>query len=409
MSRIDDLIAEVCPDGVPVKSLSEVGEFIRGRRFTKDDYVDSGLGVIHYGEIYTDYGIAATATHSFVRPELRERLRLARKGDLVIAATGENVQDVCKAVAWLGDEEIAVHDDCYIFRHQMDPTFASYFFDSSCFQRQKIKYLSESKVVRISGSNLAKIKLPVPPIEVQCEVVKALDTFTELDAELDAELEARRRQYEHYRDSLLSFREVDGVRLVTFGEVATIVRGGSPRPIQAYLTDADDGINWIKIGDVAAGGKYITATAEKIKPEGASKSRRVQSGDFVLSNSMSFGRPYIVKLDGCIHDGWLAVKDFRKTFNPDFLYHLLRTSLVYKEMAQRAGAGTVQNLNAEIVKSLVLPAPDLDVQERIVTILDKFDALVNDLSIGLPGELKTRRQQYEYYRDKLLTFRERVA
>lgn len=193
---------------------------------------------------------------------------------------------------------------------------------------------------------------------------------------------------------------------MSFGEVARIVRGGSPRPIQAFLTDAEDGVNWIKIGDVPPGGKFITGTAEKIKPTGASKSRRVEPGDFVLSNSMSFGRPYIMKIAGCIHDGWLAIKDFDDTFVPDFLYHLLRSTPVYRDMASKAGAGTVQNLNAEIVKALTLPVPPMEEQERIVAILDKFDALVNDLSIGLPAEIEARRKQYEYYRDKLLNFEE---
>jgi type I restriction enzyme S subunit len=243
---------------------------------------------------------------------------------------------------------------------------------------------------------ILRYRVPIPPLEVQREIVKILDTFTEL--------EARRRQYEHFRNALLTFSEADGVRWVIFGDAATIVRGGSPRPIRAYLTDADDGVNWIKIGDVAAGGKFITSTSEKIRAEGASRSRRVAPGDFVLSNSMSFGRPYIVKIDGCIHDGWLAIKDFAGTFLPDFLYHLLRTKRVYAEMAQRAGAGTVQNLNAEIVKALLLPAPPLPEQERIVAILDRFDALVNDLSMGLPAELAARRKQYEHYRDRLLTF-----
>jgi type I restriction enzyme, S subunit len=406
VSRIDDLVAKLCPEGVPFVELGKLGAFIRGRRFTKEDYVDSGLGVIHYGEIYTCYGTATAVTRSFVRPELKSGLRLARTGDLVIAATGENIEDVCKAVAWMGDDEIAIHDDCYIFRHGLDPEYVSYFFQSSAFQDQKTKFVSESKVVRVSGANMAKIEMPVPPLEVQRKIARTLDTFAYLEAELGAELEGRRRQYEHYRDSLLAFAERDGVRWVIFGEAATIVRGGSPRPIQGYLTDAADGVNWIKIGDVAPGGKYITSTSEKIKPEGALKSRRVEPGDFVLSNSMSFGRPYIVKIDGYIHDGWLAIKDYAGTFLPDFLYHLLRTTRVYKEMAQRAGAGTVQNLNAEIVKRLLLPAPPLAEQERIVAILDKFDTLVNDLSIGLPAELTARRKQYEYYRDRLLTFSE---
>ncbi len=190
------------------------------------------------------------------------------------------------------------------------------------------------------------------------------------------------------------------------GEIANIVRGASPRPIQSFLAKAEDGIPWIKIGDVPTGGKYITSTAERVTSAGAEKSRRVHPGDFVLSNSMSFGRPYISKIEGCIHDGWLAISDFSASFVPDFLYHLLRSAPVQAEFSRRAGAGTVQNLNADIVKSVSVPIPPLEEQARIVAILDKFDALVNDLSSGLPAEIKARRQQYEYYRDRLLTFRE---
>lgn len=211
MSRIDELLKQHCPDGVDYRPLGEVGEFIRGRRFTKNDYVVSGLGCIHYGQIYTEYGTAADSTVTFLNPALRSSLRLARKNDLVIAATGENIEDVCKAVAWLGEEEVAVHDDCYIYRHSFDPMFASYLFQSSTFQEQKARYVSESKVVRVSGVNLSKIRVPMPPPEVQHEIVKLLTLMAslkaELEAELKAELKARQRQYTHYRNALLTFPE----------------------------------------------------------------------------------------------------------------------------------------------------------------------------------------------------------
>lgn len=205
---------------------------------------------------------------------------------------------------------------------------------------------------------------------------------------------------------MLTFKGLTAEKRAPMGELATIVRGASPRPIQAFLTDSDDGIPWIKIGDTDAGGKYITETTERVTLVGAEKSRRVYPGDFVLSNSMSFGRPYIVKIEGCIHDGWLAISDFDESFVADFLYHLLRSAPVQAEFARRAGAGTVQNLNADIVKSVVVPVLPLEEQRRIAGILDKFDALVNDLSVGLPAEIRSRRQQFEYYRDKLLTFGE---
>ena len=206
---MDDLIAAACPNGVEYRPLGELGEFIRGRRFTQVDYVESGLGSIHYGEIYTDYGTTASSVNRFVSADLKSSLRLARQGDLVIAATGENVQDVCKAVAWLGEDEVAVHDDCYIFRHGFDPTFISYYFQTTRFHDQKVRFASESKLARVSAANLAKIVAPVPPLAVQREVVAVLNKFADLEArlrtELEAELELRREQFVHYRDSLLAF------------------------------------------------------------------------------------------------------------------------------------------------------------------------------------------------------------
>ena len=139
MSRIDGLIKELCPDGVEFRALGEVGEFIRGRRFTKSDYVDSGLGSIHYGEIYTAYGTSTASVRRFVRPELEGRLRLARYGDLVIAATGESVEDVCKAVAWLGGEEVAVHDDCYIVSTRLRSTI-------HCLSSRPTRFVTEGQV-----------------------------------------------------------------------------------------------------------------------------------------------------------------------------------------------------------------------------------------------------------------------
>lgn len=121
---------------------------------------------------------------------------------------------------------------------------------------------------------------------------------------------------------------------------------------------------------------------------------------------MSFGRPYISKIEGCIHDGWLAISDFESSFIPDFLYHLLRSAPVQAEFARRAGEGTIQNLNADIVKCISIPIPPMEEQERIVAILDKFDTLTHSLTEGLPREIALRRKQYEYYRDQLLSFPE---
>ena len=189
--------------------------------------------------------------------------------------------------------------------------------------------------------------------------------------------------------------------------MAEIVRGASPRPINKFITDDEEGINWIKIGDVNPTEKYITTTKQKITIDGTKKSRIVKKGDFILSNSMSFGRPYIMKIDGCIHDGWLSISNFKDYLISDFLYYLLGSSKIQNEFKKKASfGGAVQNLNADIVRAIELPIPSIEEQQKIVSILDRFDKLCNDISEGIPAEIEARRKQYEYYRDKLLTFKE---
>ena len=198
-------------------------------------------------------------------------------------------------------------------------------------------------------------------------------------------------------DELLRELCPNGVEYKKLGEIATVLRGASPRPIKKYITNDSDGVNWIKIGDVPVGSKYITQSEEKITKEGAEKSRYVRKGDFILSNSMSFGRPYILAIDGCIHDGWLSISNFKDVFLSDYLYYLLSSSAIQQEMKKRASfGGAVQNLNADIVKALVLPVPPIEVQSEIVRILDNFTKLT--------AELTARKMQYSYYRDNLLSF-----
>lgn len=190
----------------------------------------------------------------------------------------------------------------------------------------------------------------------------------------------------------------DGVEYKTLGETSSIIRGASPRPIKNFITSDEKGINWIKIGDVKPGEKYITTVKEKITLEGATKSRFVNIGDFILSNSMSFGRPYILKVDGCIHDGWLAISQYEDFYDRDFLYYLLCSSKVQAEFKKKASfGGAVQNLNSDIVKSVTLPVPPLEVQREIVRILDNFTFLTAELA----AELAARQKQYEYYREYL--------
>lgn len=179
------------------------------------------------------------------------------------------------------------------------------------------------------------------------------------------------------------------------GDICTIERGGSPRPIDAFITTEDNGLNWIKIGDAVEGSKYISSTKEKIKPEGLKKTRFVHKGDFILSNSMSFGKPYILNIDGCIHDGWLVIHDGNDTFDKSFLYYLLGCPNMYKEFKRLAVGGVVNNLNSKVVRDVIVPVPPLQEQERIVAELDLLTEIIDKQKQQLK-ELDTLAQSIFY-------------
>lgn len=178
-------------------------------------------------------------------------------------------------------------------------------------------------------------------------------------------------------DEQLPFKLPDGWSYERLGNICSIARGGSPRPIENYLTDAEDGLNWIKIGDTEQGGKYIYSTKEKIRPEGVSKTRYVHCGDFLLTNSMSFGRPYILKTDGCIHDGWLVIGDVEAVFIQDYLYYMLSSSIMYDLLSRLAAGSTVKNLKSDSVKSLIVPIPPRKEQDKISKHIENVFSIIS--------------------------------
>ncbi|MDP1549132.1 MAG: restriction endonuclease subunit S [Nitrosomonas sp.] len=197
------------------KTLGEVGEFNRGRRFTKADYVEGGIGCIHYGDIYTQYGTTAKVVKTHVRSDMRGTLRYAKHGDVVITDVGETVEDVGKPVAWLGIDDVAIHDHCYAFRHSMNPTFVSYCMQTTSFIAEKAKYVARTKVNTLLMKGFAKIRIPVPSPEEQARIVAILDKFDALTNSisegLPREIALRQKQYEYYRDLLLSFPKPEEV------------------------------------------------------------------------------------------------------------------------------------------------------------------------------------------------------
>ena len=192
------------------KKMSEVGTFIRGNGLQKKDFTEEGVGCIHYGQLYTHYGTSATETITYCSSELAKKLRKAAKGDIVIATTSENVEDVCKAVAWLGEEEIAVSGDAFIYKHTQNPKYMAYLFQTASFFNYKKKKATGTKVIRLTGDAMGNYLAPIPSLEEQQRIVSILDRFesltTSLQSGLPAEITARRQQYEHYRDKLLTFK-----------------------------------------------------------------------------------------------------------------------------------------------------------------------------------------------------------
>lgn len=184
------------------------------------------------------------------------------------------------------------------------------------------------------------------------------------------------------------------------GDVCEIARGGSPRPIKEYITTDNDGINWIKIGDTDPSGKYIYYTAEKIKPSGLSKSRYVEEGDFLLSNSMSFGRPYILKTNGCIHDGWLVLKNYNRSLLIDFFYYMLLSPYIQEQFELEAKGSTVRNLNTDIVSNVKIVVPPLSDQHRIVSILDEKFSQIETLKSNAQKNLDNAEQLWKAQLEK---------
>lgn len=192
------------------KTLGEIGEFTRGKRFVKDDIVAEGVPCIHYGEMYTHYHISASKTKSFLNSALAAKLRVANTGDVIIVAAGETVEDLGKGVAWLSESDVVIHDACFAFKHKLYPKYVSHFLQTELFRSQIKRYVSSGKISAINASGLSKATIPIPSPAEQERIAGVLDKFdalvNDLSVGLPAEIAARRKQYEYYRGRLLDFK-----------------------------------------------------------------------------------------------------------------------------------------------------------------------------------------------------------
>ncbi len=222
-------------------------------------------------------------------------------------------------------------------------------------------------IPHVYPKDFVNMEIPLPPMSVQEDIVKELDAY-------QAIIDGAQKVVDNWKPTFTINPNWEKVKI---GDVCDIARGGSPRPIEKFITDDSNGINWIKIGDAEERSKYITKTKEKIIPEGMNKSRFVKEGDFILSNSMSFGRPYIMKTSGCIHDGWLLLRQKDQNLMKDYLYYILSSDFVYRQFSETATGGVVNNLNSQIVSNTTIFLPSLEEQKAIVAQIEQEEQYVD--------------------------------
>ena len=391
MSKLEELIQELCPNGVEYKKLGEIAIISRGGNLQKKDFTEDGVPCIHYGQIYTRYGLFADATFSFISEESATKQKYAEPTDIVMAVTSENIEDVCKCVAWLGNEPVAVSGHTAIIHHTQNPKYMCYYFHSSDFQAQKNRLAHGTKVMEVTPSKLAEIVLPVPPLPVQREIVRILDNFTELTAELQekltAELTARKKQYEYYRDTLFTF--TDKIEYKTLPEISEncdrqrkpVTKGSRQAGIYPYY-GASGIVDYVV--DYIFDGDYLL-----VSEDGA--------------NLLARNTPIAFSISG---KNWVNNHAHVLKFKFAELQKYVEIYLNSIDLSKYISGGAQPKLNQDNLNRILIPVPSDDEVQRIVGVLTRFDTLCNDLSSGLPAEIEARQKQYEYYRDKLLNFKE---
>ena len=405
MSKLEKLIQQLCPDGVEYKTLGEIAiDIYRGSGIKRDQVTTSGTPCVRYGEIYTTYGIWFDHCVSYTDESQLSSKKYFEHGDILFAITGESVEDIAKSCAYVGHEKCLAGGDIVVLKHKQDPKYLSYALSSSDAILQKTKGKVKSKVVHASVPSIKEIRIPVPPLPVQEEIARILDTFTELTAELTAELTDRRKQYEYYNDELLRFYNVPYKSLEELCDIVDY-RGKTPKKVNS-------GTFLVTAKNIRKGYIDYKKSQEFVSPNDyADVMRRglPKIGDVLITTEAPCGNVAQIDREN-IALAQRVIKYRPKSadeLNSTFLKYILLGIEFQNKLLAAATGGTVKGIKGSKLHQLTIPVPSLVEQERIVSILDRFDALCNDLTSGLPAEIEARQKQYEYYRDKLLTFKEK--
>ena len=351
---------------------------------------------VHYGDVLIKYGSVLDVQKDDI-PRIPHRCiedfngALLQDGDVIIADTAEDetTGKACEIGNLQGSAIVSgLHTMVCRPRNRMALGYLGYYLNSNAYHHQLLPLMQGIKVLSLSRSNIQKTTVSYP------SAMKEQQLIASYFSQLDHLITLHQRKFEkltNVKKSMLekmfpqngsSYPEIrfkgftDPWEQRKFSELVQIERGGSPRPIDDFITDAPNGLNWVKIGDAPTQGNYITKTAEKIRPEGLSKTREVHPGDLILSNSMSFGKPYIMGIDGCIHDGWLLIRNTYGVFDLTFLCHLLGTPQMLSQYRSLAAGSTVNNLNKELVGNTYVTIPSITEQRVLGAYLEQLDNLI---------------------------------
>ena len=404
MSKLDELIAELCPNGVEYKTIAEIAtDIFRGSGITRDQITDDGIPCVRYGEIYTTYDIWFDECVSHTDETQIANKKYFEYGDILFAITGESVEEIAKSCAYVGHQKCLAGGDIVVLKHKEDPKYLSYALSTTKAQIQKSKGKVKSKVVHSSVPAIKEIKLPVPPLEVQREIVRVLDNFTFLTAELTAELTVRQKQFDYYRNILLTFHSSSNAKMKTLKDICIkISSGGTPNTSISSYYDGD--IPWLRTQEVDF--NEINETAMYITEEGLNNSSAKwipKHSVIVAMYGATVGKVAFTSIPVTTNQACCNLEINSNVANYKYVFYWLSKEYEY---IKSLGQGSQTNINAQIVKNLKIAIPELSEQERIVECLDKFNGICRSLTSGIPAEIAARQKQYEYYRDKLLTFKE---
>ena len=359
------------------RKFGDVGSVAMCKRIFKEQ--TSEEGDIPFYKIGTFGGTPDAYISRELFEEYKKAYQYPSKGDILISASGS----IGRTVEYTGEDEYFQDSNIVWLKHgdDIDNSFLKVLYSV-------VEWSCEgSTIKRLYNDNFLKTEFMLPDIKEQ---IKIGEYFSQLDNLITLH-QRKCDKLRDYKAGMLqklfpkNSKNVPEIRFPgftdaweqrKFSELVTIERGGSPRPIDKFITKDENGLNWVKIGDAPEQGNYITQTAEKIRPEGLSKTREVHPGDLILSNSMSFGRPYIMAIDGCIHDGWLAIRDTQKNFDLKFLCILLGTDNMLSQYKAMAAGSTVNNLNKELVGATTVTYPSMCEQVKLGEYFESLDNLI---------------------------------